>query len=200
MNNIINYTLAYSLINHIGISYNQRILSVQIIKLYISLLSTFQYLYYDDSFTPMKDMLVSYFLYHSLYIILYDGISNVVSIGLLYHHISLIVTFLYEPLAYINLPYYIFIGEFSNIGLTIYETMIMLKDRYPVPENILKITHKTYAAIYILLRVFLLAFHVRKYENIKNSGYSFYYMNIPLYSLGFVWSYRLVNELRNQYK
>ena len=193
----VNQILSMSLFHHIGISQNQGKFFMCIIKLYVSIVSSFRYLFNKEPFIPMQNILVPFLLYDVFNIVVYTGVKTITYNAVLYHHISMVVAMLFEPeTCAANFPLLTFCGEISNIFMYFHYMLLTLSKTYDIPSHIIKLSHKIEIYVYIIIRIFIATTLSILLTNKDNMGYHFYYMQIPIYCMGIFWGYNLYKQLK----
>tara|TARA_B100001758_G_C18291178_1_gene547121 strand:+ start:377 stop:898 length:522 start_codon:yes stop_codon:yes gene_type:complete len=158
------------------------------IKLFSSITLILQYLLLDYSLPAQKELIQAFFLYDFLYMLFNIDLKKVVYRVLIFHHISIIYSINYDFKGRYIWPYYIFLGELSNIPMMVY--YLLLNENYK-NKYILLLLNFIELISYISIRFLLFSynFYIGQYVEF---GYSLYYCVIPLYFMGVIWSYELI--------
>lgn len=201
MYSITNLLFFFAFFHNIGFMFDHGTEAMTLIKLGTSISLCGQYLLYglggdiDDGIQTYKTMIplfTSFFLYDLFYMSLYLKKITLVYKVLIYHHIVLIVSSMFEHTqAYPVMAQTYFVGEFSNIFL--YCQYFLMK--FSKNKLLINKFHKIETIVYIFCRSVIGTFILFYTDMAIKLGYSFYYCWFPLYMMGNIWSVKLLRQL-----
>jgi len=188
------YMLFCSMLYHLGIVFKNPVLITTYYKCVLIYNILCRYMYSSDPYTSIKNIITALFLFESFEIIFYKKIKTKIDMVLLYHHVVIIMIYIFEPNTDItNILTY---GELSNIPLNIEYFLIKHKTNIIFAEEqmqyMINYVNHVNVGTYILIRVLFFSYFLIMYMDYNN--YSTYYALIPLYIMGLIWSKRLFDK------
>ena len=166
-------------------------LNMTYIKLFTSIVLCLQYKLTVDPFIYQRNLCTSFFIFDLFYIVKYIGLKKPVYNFLIYHHLSILTLLYFDLNANFSFPYYIYIGELSNIPMLVYYLFNLKNYKNKVILYFLRLVEIS-SYLYLRLYIFTLNFYL---GNWRQFGYSLYYCIIPLYIMGLLWSFLLIKQL-----
>lgn len=190
------YLIGFFLFHLYGIYNDKNKLFMSLIKLYSSITLISQYLLLDFSLPAQKELIQAFFLYDFLFMLFNIDLKKVVYRVLIFHHISIIYSINYDYKGRFIWPYYIFLGELSNIPMMIY--YLLINENYK-NKYVLLLLNLIELLFYISIRFILFTynFYIGQYVEFGNS---LFYCVIPLYFMGVLWSFELVKGFIRNFK